>query len=297
MIRVDNSSFLNFLENKSIIRNYYTCDSIVNAGKPGYGIKSISFFTADGKPSNGCVSFSENLFDELIVEIKTENPALVDAVLRETKRISNRYKNISFGSRSPAFFDSPVFKKYFRIKKTHADKYGVFAQLSESDVPMLSVPDNISIELVTDAEKASFEAYDDNLWDGLPSLIRYGEATDKLFILKENGDVCGYLVANNTYKNIYDIANLFVTEKHRGKNFGTFLTVTFSNHCYHNGLIPHYGTAVSEYSRAVALKSGFEEIYRQFFVDVKSEVFHQIRAGSATDVLYARADRRATPKH
>ncbi len=87
--------------------------------------------------------------------------------------------------------------------------------------------------------------------------------------MKENGDVCGYLMANSSYKNVYDIANVFVREKHRGKNFGTFLTVSFANDCYANGLIPHYGTAASKYSEAVALKSGFQEVYRQYYVDAK----------------------------
>ena len=134
---------------------------------------------------------------------------------------------------------------------------------------MISVPDNVSIELVAETEKASYAEYDDDLWDGLPSLIQYGNDTDMFFVLKENGEVCGYWMANNSYKNIYDIANLFVLEQYRGKGFGTYLTVTFSNHCYHNNCIPHYGTAVSKYSEAVALQSGFEEVYRQYFVDVK----------------------------
>ena len=110
MIKADNSSFLAFLENESIIRNFYTCDNIANAGKPGCGIKSISFFTADGKPSDSYVSFSENVFDELIVEIITADPALTEAALREAKRMANKYKNIRFGSRASAFFDSPVFR-------------------------------------------------------------------------------------------------------------------------------------------------------------------------------------------
>ena len=34
-------------------------------------------------------------------------------------------------------------------------------------------------------------------------------------------------------------------------------------------LIPHYGTAISEYSEAVAKKCGFKESYRQHYADVK----------------------------
>ena len=274
MIKVDNASFLKFLENESIIRNYYTCDNIVNAGKPGYGVKSISVYTADGKPSDSYVSFSENLFDELIAEFKTDDPALIDEALREAKKTANKYKAVRLGSRETSFFGSAVFKKYFRVKKMYADKYGVFARLSENDLPAVSVPDNIRISLVPKEDKSQYAAYDDEAWDGLPSMIRYGNDTDKLYILKENGEVCGYLLANSSsYKNVYDIANLFVSEKYRGQNYGQLLTVTFVNDCYQNGLIPHYGNAASAYSAAVALKSGFTEMYRQHFADVKAKPF------------------------
>lgn len=269
MIKVDNYSFLKFLEDESPIRNFYICDNIVNSGKSGYAVKSISFFTVDGKPSNSYISFCENVFDEIIIEIKTNNQELIYSALCEIKNISSRYKKTRFGSGTYDFFESSIFKKFFKIKKTYFSEYGVFAQLSKSNVPTISIPDNISIDLVTETEKAPYVNYDDNVWDGLSSLIKYGNATDKLFVIKENGVVCGYLMANNSYRNIYDIANLFVLEKYRGKNFGKFLTVTFSNYCYNNNFIPHYGTAVSKYSEAVAVNSGFEEMYRQHYVDVK----------------------------
>ena len=273
MIKVDNSSFLKFLENESVIRNCYTCDNIANAGKPGYAIKSISFYTADGTPSNSYVSFCENIYDEIIIEVKTNDRELIRSALRESRNISKKYKKIRFDANSRDFFESPDFKKYFIAAKSFRAEYGVYAQFSKSDVPAISVPDNVSIGLAAGTEKAVYADYDDDLWDGLPSMIRYGNDTDMFFVLKENGEVCGYLMANNSYKNIYDIANVFVSENHRGKNFGTFLTVTFASFCYDNGLIPHYGTAVSEYSEAVALKSGFEEVYRQHFADAKAKCF------------------------
>ena len=270
MIKADNTSFLKFLENESIIKNFYTCEIIVNAGGPGYAIKSISFFTADGAPSNSYVSFSENIYNDLIVEFKTKDPDLISAALCETKTIAGSYENIRFGAASREFYEAPVFKKLFKVKKTFFAEYGVFAQFSKSDLPQITVPGNVTAELVSNTEKAVYAAYDDTIWDGLPSVIQYGNDTDKLFILKENGIICGYLMANSSYKNVYDIANVFVAEAYRGKNYGTILAVTFASHCYANGLIPHYGTAVSKYSEAVALKSGFKEAYRQYYVDAKA---------------------------
>lgn len=129
------------------------------------------------------------------------------------------------------------------------------------------IPENITIQLENDFSK--YSDYDDENWDGLESLIKYKSETDKLFVIKENNVFCGYLMANNSYKNIYDVANVFVNEKYRGKNYGSYLTSTFTKHCYENNLIPHYGTAISKYSEAVAKKCGFKESYRQHYADVK----------------------------
>lgn len=77
----------------------------------------------------------------------------------------------------------------------------------------------------------------------------------------------GYLLANNSYKNVYDISNVFV-KKNLEKYFGVLLAVFYANYCYDNQLLPHYGTAVSKYSEQVALKSGFSEISRTHFANV-----------------------------
>lgn len=46
------------------------------------------------------------------------------------------------------------------------------------------------------------------------------------------------------YEKKHYIANIIILEAHRGKSFGKYLTVTFAEHCYGNGFIPHYVTAV-----------------------------------------------------
>ncbi len=266
MKKVDNKIFLEFLEN-DIIKNFYLCDNIVNSGKDGYAIKSIEIYTIDGTPNNDYIVLTENIFNELIIEVKTTDEALISDIFSHIKKISKTYKKLRIGANSLEFFNSAIFKKYFKLQKTYYADFGVFAHLSKNDLVEFDIPENISIQLEDDFSK--YSDYDDDNWDGLESLIKYKNETDKFFVIKENDEFCGYLMANSSYKNIYDIANVFVSEKYRGKNYGAYLTSCFAKYCYENNLVPHYGTAISEYSEAVAKKCGFKESYRQHYADVK----------------------------
>jgi len=266
MKKADNNSFLEFLE-KDIIKNFYLCDNIVNSGKDGYAIKSVEIYTTDGTPSDDYVVLTENIFDELIIEVKTSTEILISDIFSHIKKVAKKYKKLRIGANDTDFFSSAIFKKYFKLQKTYYADFGVFAHFSKNDLIEFDIPQNVSIQTETDFSK--YSDCDDENWDGLESLIKYKSETDKLFVIKENDEFCGYLMANNSYKNIYDIANVFVSEKYRGKNYGAYLTSCFAKYCYENNLVPHYGTAISEYSEAVAKKCGFKESYRQHYADVK----------------------------
>ena len=94
MKKVDNKIFLEFLE-KDIIKNFYLCDNIVNSGKDGYAIKTVGIFTIDGTPNNDYVVLTENIFNELIVEVKTNNETLISDIFSHIKKIAKNYKDIN----------------------------------------------------------------------------------------------------------------------------------------------------------------------------------------------------------
>ena len=113
MKKVDNKSFLEFLE-KDIIRNFYLCDNIVNSGKDGYAIKSVVIYTTDDTPSNDYVVLTENIFNELIIEVKTKNESLISDVFSQVKKVAKTYKKLRIGANDVGFFNSAIFKKYFK---------------------------------------------------------------------------------------------------------------------------------------------------------------------------------------
>ena len=187
MKKVDNNSFLDFLE-KDIIKNFYLCDNIVNSGKDGYAIKSIGIYTIDGTPSDDYVVLTENIFDELIIEVKTSTEILISDIFSHIKRVAKNYKKLRIGANSLEFFESTIFKKYFKLQKTYYADFGVFAHFSSADMVEFDIPQNIIVSLENDFSK--YSDYDDENWDGLESLIKYKNETDKFFVIKENDEFC-----------------------------------------------------------------------------------------------------------
>ena len=80
----------------------------------------------------------------------------------------------------------------------------------------------------------------------------------KFYIMRVNGEIVGYLRAECGYMNIYDIGWLYIEPKYRGKGYATLLVLDFSKEMFKNGLIPHYGYAISEESARVAEKCGYQ---------------------------------------
>lgn len=267
MLKCDNKEILAFFE-KDLLRNFYNCDNIVNVGKKGYGIKNIHFCTTDGKPSDDYVLFCVNVFDELVVTIHTHNEQLINQAMEEAVKIFNDYSAVRLATYDQKFFESKLFKDKFSVSKVYFAEYGVFACLSRRYLPKISFPENICIKVFSDLKKTEYLDYSDDEWDGLALQIKYSNFNDRLFLIYHSGVLAGYLLANNSYKKVYDISNIFVKEEFRGNNFGVFLTVFYANYCYDNLLLPHYGTAVSKYSEQVALKSGFSEVSRTHFANV-----------------------------
>ena len=207
------------------------------------------------------------------MEINSDDVSLLQDVLCYVKKEAKKYKKVRIGALYADFYNSDVLKKYFKVQKTYSENYGVYGQYSKDEVPETEIPDSVELHLVSDDEKEPFLSFDEDEWDGLSSIVEYslqdGHEKEIFFIIKENDTICGYIIGDCAAKNVYDVGNVFVHEKYRGKGYGQLLTVAFSGECYKRNAIPHYGTAVSKYSEAVAEKSGFTEVGRHYYADVK----------------------------
>jgi GNAT superfamily N-acetyltransferase len=253
---------------EDMISNFYTCDNIVNAGKKGYGITKVTFFLHSENRYEEYVSFTVNWCNELIVYTNTEDTLFLNEIYEEIKEEYAHYNEVSFATPYSAIFDSDDFNKRFVVKEKNNSEYGVYAMHSKNELKTVSAPENVSVKLYHKSETKEFESYNSNLWQGLDNMIKYGQNSDILFVIRENDTVCGYLDANITYENIYDIANVFVLPEYRGKKYGTILTAEYAKYCYNNSFIPHYGTAVSVFSEKVATNCGFKETSRTNYAKI-----------------------------
>lgn len=265
MYSVDNSKMLIFLQN-DIIKNFYTCDNIVNAGNKGYGVTGITFYSRYEEALDEYVSFTVNWCNDLIIYTNSVDKTFLKEIYEKVKEVFHQYNDITFASPYIELIDSDEFNTYFSVNEMNISEYGVFAIYSKRDLKRLLLPDNVRIKMYHKNEACEFESYNNATWQGLDNMIKYGNDKDILFILRKDDTVCGYLDANITYENIYDISNVFVLPEYRGNKFGTMLTGEYAFYCYQNDFIPHYGTAVSKYSESVALNSGFTETGRTHYI-------------------------------
>ena len=269
MDKIENDKMLELFQSDNEVKYFYTCCDIANAGKKNYGIKSVEFYTSEkDKPQLEYIEFIVNAFNDLIIYIKTKNDCLIETAIKKILEIDNSYNEIRIGTPYIELMQNSVILKYFNIEETYIAEYAVFALLSEQKLPEIILSDDFSIILASSDDEQKLKNLDNNEWDYLPQNLKHKEDSDIIFLLYYHNQFAGYLHANNSYKNIYDIANVFVHQDFRGNNFGSILTIYYAHYCLNNGFIPHYGSAKSKYSENVAIKSGFEETSRSNYFKV-----------------------------
>ena len=258
---------LNFLK-RNEAKNYYTLERIVNAGESGYGIKRVEFLTENGFPSEDYIELCENIAGELTVYINTAKASLLSPALAKVKNDAKKYKSLMFGVDDTVFFESDVFKKYFTVSKSYNAEFGVFAFLGDKRTFSFVTPECVTPEYIPNPKTLKLK-FDNAVWDDLQTQIDLGKESDLLTLVYWEGALCGYLLANNSYENYYDVSNVFVLPEYRGKDIGTYVTQFFMKYCFRMGFVPHYGTAVSSYSERVAKRAGFTETGRTHYASVK----------------------------
>jgi len=269
MYKISNDEMLKFFQSHNEVKFFYTCCDILNAGREGYGIKKVEFYTPEeNKPSLEYVEFIDNLFDESVVYINTDSDNLIEAACEKILGIYDLYKIIRISTPNINLIKNDIILKYFNISDVNKIEFGVYALLSNMKLPDLNIPENAEISLASPKNKEAIKNLDNNEWDRLPQSLHNMQEKDLLILLHKNNILAGYLHANSLYKNFYDIANVFAHENFRGNGFGVLLTVYYARYCLDNKFIPHYGSAISKYSENVAIKSGFEETSRSHFFTV-----------------------------
>lgn len=154
------------------------------------------------------------------------------------------------------------------VSKSYNAEFGVFAFLGDKRTFSFVTPECVTPEYITNPKTLKLK-FDNAVWDDLQTQIDLGRESDLLTLVYWEGALCGYLLANNSYENYYDVSNVFVLPEYRGKGIGIYVTQFFMKYCFRMGFVPHYGTAVSSYSERVAKRAGFTETGRTHYASVK----------------------------
>ena len=275
MLEFFQSSQLNQSNENGEVRNFANCFDIVYAGTEHSAYKKVEFYTKEkDKPDLEYIKFGDR-FDVLSVRINTMCDVFIEAACKKILEICDLYEATEICMPTIDLSKIDIILKYFDIPDIYEVEWGCYALLSNDKLPPLNLPANVAISLATSEQIEKIKSLDNDEWEILPDRCKkkiYNISGDRLLILLHRNDIlAGYIEAICTYKNYYNICNVFVHEDFRGNNFGSLMTIYYANYCLDNGFIPHYGDAMSKYSENVAIKSGFEETARYHFFGIKKK--------------------------
>lgn len=276
MHKIENKAMLEFLRANDEAAHFDACHNIVNAGHPTSAIKSIEFYTDEkDTPKVERVEFTSYVFGELSVRFYTTSPVLIDAACERIKLVQPEYERVYVETRTELdLSDNTVIRRHFDVPTVYEGALGIFGLRSVDNIPVPDIPKGIDIRVAADEELEYVKTLDIPMWGGIPMLLAraFVPETDFLYLLYSNGEISAMLCANREYSNFQSVMTVFTRDDLRSRGFGTMITTFFVRHCLENGLVPHYGTAVSPESEKTALKSGFVEMerYHGFDIAVKS---------------------------
>ena len=261
MKKIDNAEMLAMFA-RNIDRYFYYCYDTEMAGRDGYKLKEIAYFTEDGFAHlSSFVCVKTYWDDSLVINV---NSAQEEFWAEAADFISaSTAEEIDVSATHEGFFVHPyvVERLSFVSAESGAPVYGL---LSPDDLTPITLSQEVSVSLATEEDRKAAET-DISVLDALEEELRNIELFDscdcffdtRLYLLKDGEKVIGFLRGECGYRNYYDIGWVYVAPDYRGKGYGKLLTLYFSNDLLKNGLYPHYGYAITPESESVAKACGF----------------------------------------
>ena len=247
---------LKFFQSNEEVKHLNSCCNILYEAET-----HVRFYMAD---DNG---FIELIEDSGVLKVYI-NTDCIEAACEKIREVHHLYDIVEICLPSADLRKIEVIRKYFNISYDYSCHWNNYALLSKDKLPPVNTNVNAEITVADSDQIEQIKEMNDTEWEFLPERMRKKRQSDLLFLVYQNNTLSGYLDAVRHYKNYYNIRNIFVHEDFRGNNFGSFLTIYYADYCLKNGYIPHYGAAVTEYSEAVAIKSGFEISKSDYFYTI-----------------------------
>lgn len=258
----DNGFMLEQFRSADEIIYFYDCHDITMAGVEGYKVIGIRFFIRDtSAPLENCICLKYYNDGFLLVSIRTHDEALIHEAIADILCAAQDGKQIEI--RTPYAEVCGCLTNVFTLTPSDSPLTPIYAVRSRDALPELVLPEGVSVALAADTDKAEVEEAakndsfsEEEMGPWIFTAFPWFKDT-RLYLLRAEGKIVGYLRGECGYSNIYDIGWVGVSPEARGKGYGYALVLYFSHDCFDNGLIPHYGYAISPASARVAEKCGY----------------------------------------
>lgn len=261
---VDNKTMLSCFDSADRARYYHWCADISLAGED-YKVNEIVFFAKDEKePLSDYIQVKKYDDSFLLVGIYTQDTSLILECMEYIDTIKNSFNEIELRTPFPSVLEQGSVTTRFVFETPQYPANPVYYINSSDELSNLICDDRISVTLIKDEDKIEVAR---KVEKGLLDLESWGDGSFrpctnfkdvKFYIMRVDGEIVGYLRAECGYMNIYDIGWLYIEPQYRGKGYASLLVMNFSRDMFVNGLMPHYGYAISIASARVAEKCGYQ---------------------------------------
>lgn len=261
---IDNKIMLSCFDSADRARYYHWCVDISLAGED-YKVNEIVFFAKDEKePLSDYIQVKKYDDSFLLVGIYTQDTSLILECMEYIDTIKNSFNEIELRTPFPSVLEQGSVTTRFVFETPQYPANPVYYINSSDELSNLICDDRISVTLIKDEDKIEVAR---KVEKGLLDLESWGDGSFrpctnfkdvKFYIMRVDGEIVGYLRAECGYMNIYDIGWLYIEPQYRGKGYASLLVMNFSRDMFMNGLMPHYGYAISIASARVAEKCGYQ---------------------------------------
>lgn len=262
-MRIDKSFMLEKFHSADVIRFFETCLDITLAGDD-YKITDIIYFIKDELTALDDYIQIKHYDDSfLLIYAHTRNPELFSECVAYVSEHKDDFDEIVLSTPFSEISNNDALNKQFSLAAPSYPANPVYYIHSPSELSDIRLGENVSIALGTECDREELrreaELGNINTEEFGPEIFNTYDCyrDTRLYIMRVDGRIIGYLRAECGYENIYDIGWLYVMPEYRGYGYAAQLVMHFSRDCFDNGLIPHYGYAVSPESARVAEKCGY----------------------------------------
>lgn len=259
-MKISNERMLSFFAQTDEHKYYSFCHAI-NMSKKSFKILEMCFFVKDADmPSEEfvCIEIHEDCF--AVIYVNTENEALVNEAVDILLKRQDICEYLLVTS-TDNVLEMPYLTSVFEISGIEYEANPSYSINSYSELNLIETSNGVEIFRLTDENSMSVKKELEHSKKDFESWTFEGSeafSDIRIYILRVNGVLCGYLRAECGYANYYDIGWLHIVPNMRKRGYAAQLVSYFAQDCVKYGLHPNYGYAVCPQSEKVAQKCGFK---------------------------------------